>query len=65
MPACLSPRVAQVNSPVVRAEPLKFKESGVRDVVKDLFVPWNNSFRFFCEQHRRFQMVRVRHSRAA
>lgn len=50
-------RLYLINSPVVRAESLKFKEAGVRDIVKDLFVPWNNTYRFFVEQHRRYQMT--------
>jgi isoleucyl-tRNA synthetase len=52
-------RLYLINSPVVKAEPLRFKEQGVKDIVKDLFVPWFNSYRFFVEQHRRYQVVRV------
>ena len=40
-------RLYLINSPVVRAEPLRFKESGVHDVIKDVFLPWYNAFRFF------------------
>ena len=36
-------RLYLVNSPVVRAETLKFKEDGVKDVVKDVFLPWFNA----------------------
>lgn len=36
-----------INSPVVRAEPLRFRENGVRDVVKDVLLPWFNAYRFF------------------
>ena len=36
-----------VNSPIVRAENLKFREDGVRDVVARVLLPWLNSFRFF------------------
>lgn len=39
-------RLYLINSPVVRAENLKFMEDGVRDIVKDVFFPWNNSLRF-------------------
>jgi len=35
--------------PVVRAEVLKFKEDGVRDVVKDVFLPWYNAYRFLAQ----------------
>ena len=33
-------RLYLINSPVVRAESLRFKEAGVKDVVKDVFLPW-------------------------
>lgn len=33
-------RLYLINSPVVRAENLRFKEDGVRDVIKDVFLPW-------------------------
>lgn len=39
-----------VNSPVVRAETLKFREEGVRDVISRVLLPWLNSFRFFLGQ---------------
>eukprot|EP01083_Nonionella_stella_P031113 85190_1 len=47
-------RVYLINSPVVRAEPLRFLESGVFDVVKVVFVPWYHSYRFFVENAERF-----------
>ncbi len=43
-------RLYLINSPVVRAEPLKFKEDGVRDVLKDVFLPWLNAYKFFVAQ---------------
>ena len=39
-----------INSPVVRAETLKFKEEGVRDIVANVLIPWKNSFIFFEQQ---------------
>ncbi|VDL64293.1 unnamed protein product [Hymenolepis diminuta] len=39
-------RLYLVNSPVVKAQNLRFFESGVRDVLKDVFIPWYNAFRF-------------------
>lgn len=39
-------RLYLINSPVVRAENLRFKEEGVRDIVKDVFLPWYNAYRF-------------------
>ncbi|EHB14691.1 Isoleucyl-tRNA synthetase, cytoplasmic [Heterocephalus glaber] len=38
-----------INSPVVRAENLRFKEEGVRDVLKDVLLPWYNAYRFFIQ----------------
>lgn len=42
-------RLYLVNSPVVKAENLRFKEEGVRDVIKDVFLPWYNAFRFLMQ----------------
>jgi len=39
-------RLYLCNSPVVRAEPLKFSEAGVLDIVKYVFLPWFNAYRF-------------------
>eukprot|EP01135_Chromosphaera_perkinsii_P005903 Nk52_evm36s370 gene=Nk52_evmTU36s370 len=43
-------RIYMVSSPVVRAETLKFKDQGVRDVIKDVLLPWYNAYRF-CVQN--------------
>ncbi|KAG5519569.1 hypothetical protein PMAC_001724 [Pneumocystis sp. 'macacae'] len=40
-------RLYLINSPVVRAEPLKFKEEGVREVITKVIIPWWNSYNFF------------------
>jgi isoleucyl-tRNA synthetase len=50
-------RVYLINSPVVRAEPLRFKEEGVRDVLKEIFIPWYNTYRLFVSQARRLKLV--------
>jgi len=42
-------RLYLINSPVVRAENLRFKEEGVRDIVKDVFLPWFNAYRFLMQ----------------
>ncbi|XP_018567070.1 isoleucine--tRNA ligase, cytoplasmic [Anoplophora glabripennis] len=42
-------RLYLINSPVVRAENLRFKEEGVRDIVKDVLLPWFNAFRFLMQ----------------
>jgi isoleucyl-tRNA synthetase len=43
-------RLYMINSPVVRAETLKFKEDGVREIVSSVLIPWKNSFIFFEQQ---------------
>ncbi|XP_063222598.1 isoleucine--tRNA ligase, cytoplasmic [Bacillus rossius redtenbacheri] len=42
-------RLYLINSPVVRAENLRFKEEGVRDLLKDVFLPWYNAYRFLAQ----------------
>ncbi|KAJ8395346.1 hypothetical protein AAFF_G00033310 [Aldrovandia affinis] len=46
-------RLYLINSPVVRAENLRFKEEGVRDVLKDVFLPWYNAYRFLVQNIQR------------
>lgn len=48
-------RLYLINSPVVRAENLRFKEEGVRDVIKDVFLPWYNAFRFLIQNIERYE----------
>ncbi|KAI9836672.1 MAG: hypothetical protein M1819_001308 [Sarea resinae] len=43
-------RLYLINSPVVRAESIRFKESGVKEVVSSVLLPLWNSYRFFFEQ---------------
>ena len=43
-------RLYLINSPVVRAETLRFKEAGVKEVVTKVLLPLWNSYRFFYEQ---------------
>ena len=50
-------RLYLINSPVVRAEPLRFKEEGVRNVIKDVFLPWFNAYRFFVQNAKRMEKV--------
>jgi isoleucyl-tRNA synthetase len=40
-------RLYMINSPVVRAEPLRFKETGVREIVSKVLLPLWNSYKFF------------------
>lgn len=45
-------RLYLINSPVVRADNLRFKEEGVKEILKDLFLPWYNAYRFFIQNIR-------------
>jgi isoleucyl-tRNA synthetase len=46
-------RLYLINSPTVKAEPLKFKEKDIKDIGRRL-LPWYNAFKFFIECHTRF-----------
>jgi len=50
-------RMYLCNSGVMRAEPLKFQEQGVRDVVKDVFLPMYNSYRFLVQESYRYELA--------
>ena len=43
-------RLYLINSPVVRAETLRFKESGVKEIVAKVLLPLWNSYKFFADQ---------------
>lgn len=43
-------RLYLINSPAVRAEPLRFKEEGVKDLIARVMLPWYNVYRFFFSQ---------------
>jgi len=40
-------RLYLIDSPVVRAENLRFSEAGVKQVLRDLLIPWWNAYSFF------------------
>lgn len=40
-------RLYMIYSPVVRAENLRFSETGVKQVLRDLLIPWWNAYSFF------------------
>ncbi len=48
-------RLYLINSPVVRAETLKFQEEGVNGVVRDVFLPWYNAYRFAAQNILRWE----------
>ncbi|CAI0420213.1 unnamed protein product [Linum tenue] len=49
-------RLYLINSPVVRAETLRFKKDGVYNVVKDVFLPWYNAYRFLVQNAKRLEV---------
>lgn len=49
-------RLYLMNSPVVRAESLSFKKEGVYAVVKDVFLPWYNAYRFLVQNAKRLEV---------
>ncbi|EGG17942.1 isoleucyl-tRNA synthetase [Cavenderia fasciculata] len=48
-------RLYLISSPVVRAETLKFQENGVKDMLKDVFLPWFNAYRFMVQNAHRHE----------
>jgi len=42
-------RAYLINSPIVRAEPLRFKKEGVKDVIRTTLLPLVNSWSFFTQ----------------
>jgi hypothetical protein len=54
-------RLYLINSPVVRADTLKFQEKGVKDVLKDVFLPWFNAYKFLMQNIQQYEKVRVSH----
>lgn len=48
-------RLYLCNSPVVRAESLQFKEAGVKACVREIFLPWFNSYRFLIQNISRYE----------
>ncbi|GAB2218562.1 hypothetical protein Drorol1_Dr00001789 [Drosera rotundifolia] len=49
-------RLYLINSPIVRAENLRFKKEGVYNVVRDVFLPWYNAYRFLVQNVRRLEI---------
>lgn len=44
------------SSVAVRAGSLRFKEEGVKDIVRGVFLPWFNAYRFFVQEATRYEM---------
>ena len=47
-------RLYLINSPVVKAESLRFKEDGVLAVLKEVFLSWYNAYRFLFQNIEQF-----------
>ena len=48
-------RLYLMNSPLLRADTLSFKEEGVGAVVRDVFLPWYNVYRFLLQNVNRWE----------
>ena len=48
-------RLFLINSPVVKAENLRFREEGVQAILKDVFLPWYNAYRFLLQNIERYE----------
>lgn len=44
-----SVRLYLISSPAVRGDAIKFSEAGVKDVIKDAFLPWYNASKFLLQ----------------
>ena len=42
-------KLYMLNSPLVRADNLKFSEKGVQEIIRQVFLPWYNSYRFLVQ----------------
>ncbi|KAL0738771.1 hypothetical protein Bca4012_014981 [Brassica carinata] len=49
-------RLYLINSPIVRAESLRFRKEGVLGVVKNVFLPWYNAYRFLVQNAKRLEI---------
>ena len=50
-------RLYMINSPVVKAEGLKFSNKGVEAVVREVLLPWYNAYRFMIQNITRWEMM--------
>ncbi len=51
-----SVRLYLISSPAVHGDCLKFNEKGVRDVIKDAFLPWHNAMKFLLQNIEHFEL---------
>jgi isoleucyl-tRNA synthetase len=50
-------RLYLINSPLVRGQSLKFSEKGLKEVIKDVFLPLYNSYRFLIQNIQRYEQT--------
>lgn len=48
-------RLYLMNSPLVHAETLNFKEDGLKLTVREVFLPWYNVYRFLIQNIIRYE----------
>ena len=49
-------RLYLLGSPVVKSEPLRFKEAGVAEIARSILIPLTNSFSFYNEHKTRYEL---------
>eukprot|EP01053_Blabericola_migrator_P006604 Blabericola_migrator_1__6603@NODE_332_length_9696_cov_191_326202_g268_i0_p1_GENE_NODE_332_length_9696_cov_191_326202_g268_i0NODE_332_length_9696_cov_191_326202_g268_i0_p1_ORF_typecomplete_len1086_score270_09tRNAsynt_1/PF00133_22/3_3e160Anticodon_1/PF08264_13/5e34Anticodon_1/PF08264_13/71tRNAsynt_1g/PF09334_11/5_4e15tRNAsynt_1g/PF09334_11/4e12tRNAsynt_1e/PF01406_19/6_2tRNAsynt_1e/PF01406_19/0_044tRNAsynt_1d/PF00750_19/5tRNAsynt_1d/PF00750_19/8_6tRNAsynt_1f/PF01921_18/12tRNAsynt_1f/PF01921_18/2DUF len=49
-------RLFLVSSPVVKAESVRFKEESVKEIIKNISLPWYHSLRFLTQEVTRYEM---------
>jgi isoleucyl-tRNA synthetase len=48
-------RLYLMKSGLVKGESLNFKDEGVKDIIRDIFLPWYNAYRFLIQNIQRFE----------
>ena len=48
-----------LNSPAVHGQEMRFQQQGVRDVIRDVLLPWFNAYRFLVQSALQYQAVRL------
>ncbi len=51
-----SVRLYLISSPAVRGDSIKFSEAGVKDIIKDAFLPWYNASKFLFQNIERWEV---------
>ncbi|CAD8161022.1 unnamed protein product [Paramecium pentaurelia] len=50
-------RLYLINSGLVKAQPLNFSKDGVQEVIKNVFLPWYNAYRFLIQNLQRYESI--------